>query len=196
MMLNFKKILSFCFFVTIIFLNTSCSYLNSNNISLIKVIKVIDGDTIKVLNKDNNTEIIRLYGIDAPETLKERYNEDSLAPKENFYAQISKKYLLNKIKEANFELYVKKITYDKYRRSVSILFTDKSFKESLNIKMIKEGLARVAFIQGENPKKPYYTTTDYQFNFYKKLIENERVAKVLNKGFWKYSENLIFFKKL
>ena len=42
----------------------------------VKDVKVIDGDTIKVITSDGTKEVIRLYGIDAPE-LKQRYGHQS-----------------------------------------------------------------------------------------------------------------------
>ncbi|VEU62891.1 thermonuclease family protein [Mycoplasmopsis bovirhinis] len=194
-----KKLLSFVF----IFFNFSlfsCSFnLASQNYEQIKVLKITDGDTIEILNKDNQKEIIRLYGVDTPETLKPRYNDEQLAKYEDQYAKLAKRKLITKIQN-NSKIYIQRITKDTYKRTVALVYYNEPFNYSsnslINSWLIYEGLARVAFIQAESPKKAFYTQTKDQFEYYKTILEIEKVASSKQKGFWKHPISQVFYKKL
>lgn len=93
-----------------------------------KVSKVIDGDTIELLTKENPynhiTKLkIRLYGIDAPE-LKQAYGKEA------------KKYLSALILKQEVSLIIE--NKDKYDRFVSTLFLK---GQDINKEMVKNGYA-------------------------------------------------------
>jgi len=74
-----------------------------------KVVKIIDGDTIKILTDENRLITIRLYGIDAPEKLQP-------------YSKAAKKILNEKI--AAKIVTIKDFGSDRYKRRVAKVFLD------------------------------------------------------------------------
>lgn len=89
-----------------------------------KVIKVADGDTITLLDKNKKTFRIRFYGIDCPE-------------KGQDYYQVAKNYVSDKIFSKDVKVEI--INKDRYNRSVGIVWYDKN--KNLNIELINKGLA-------------------------------------------------------
>ncbi len=87
------------------------------------MIKISDGDTISILDSLNNTQRIRLYGIDCPE-------------KGQDYYQVAKDFL----GELCFQKIVKAeiIHIDQYKRPVAKVYIDSL---ELNYLLLKEGLA-------------------------------------------------------
>jgi endonuclease YncB( thermonuclease family) len=105
---------------------TALTTIAQNNIQLViegKVIRVSDGDTIAVLDKDNKTHKIRFAGIDAPES-KQAYGQ---ASKENLSMMVFGKQV---------KVIWEKV--DKHGRTVGKVFVD---GRDVNIKQIKAGLA-------------------------------------------------------
>jgi endonuclease YncB( thermonuclease family) len=90
-----------------------------------RVVKVSDGDTITVLNADNEQKRIRLYGIDAPE-------------KKQPYGEAARKYLADQV--AGLDIDVSVYDVDRYGRSVGRIIIDGS---DVNRAMIAAGLAWV-----------------------------------------------------
>ena len=98
----------------------------SNKVQLViegKVIRVSDGDTIAVLDKDNKQHKIRFQGIDAPES-KQAYGQ---AAKENLSRLVFGK-----------QVTVVWEKVDKYRRTVGKVLLD---GKDVNIEQLKAGLA-------------------------------------------------------
>lgn len=108
--------------------NSSDFSSNANNLSksqtvIGKVVKVIDGDTVDILDKQNNKYRIRLYGIDAPES-------------KQAYGQASKKFLSSLIAGLNVEVIIK--DKDKYQRNIAkVLLNGKD----INKEMVRNGYA-------------------------------------------------------
>ena len=96
-----------------------------------KVIRVTDGDTINVVS-NGHKEIIRLVGIDAPETSKKKHE-----PGQPF-SQKSTKYLAGLV--LNKSVDVKSYGTDRYGRTLAVVFVD---GKNVNLEMIKAGLAEV-----------------------------------------------------
>ncbi len=88
-----------------------------------KVVKVSDGDTITVLDKDNKQYKIRFQGIDAPESKQD-------------FGQVSKENLANMIFGRQVKVVWSKM--DKYGRTVGKVLLD---GRDINIEQIKAGLA-------------------------------------------------------
>lgn len=88
-----------------------------------KVTRVIDGDTIEVLSKNNQRDRIRLYGIDAPES-------------KQAYGQKSRKFLSSIIAGKNVKIIYK--DKDQYGRILAIV----EFQgRDINKIMVQQGFA-------------------------------------------------------
>ena len=88
-----------------------------------KVVKLADGDSITVLDRDNVQHKIRLAGIDTPE-------------RKQPYGKVAKQFLSDKI--ANETVCVGWYKKDRYQRLIGVvLFND----EDVNLSIVKAGLA-------------------------------------------------------
>ncbi len=123
------------------------------------VIKVIDGDTI-VIDKDE--KIVRLLGIDAPETNHPDYPEQK-------FAQEAKKYLRQRIefKRVKIEYNIEE-PYDIYNRLLAYIYLNNKL---INAEMIKSGHA--------------YVYTKKECSKTKEFLILETVARQFKKGVWK-----------
>lgn len=88
-----------------------------------KIVKVSDGDTVILLDKENNQHKIRLHGIDAPE-------------KGQDYGNRSKQYLSSLIagKQVNVDVKGK----DMYKRLLGVVYLG---EKNINAEMIQAGYA-------------------------------------------------------
>ncbi|MED3677091.1 MULTISPECIES: thermonuclease family protein [Bacillus] len=131
----------------------------------VKLIKVIDGDTIKV-KIQGKTKNVRYLLIDTPETKKPN---SCIQPFGKSAYEENKKI----ISRGNIELeFDKGEKTDKYGRLLAYVYTD---GVSVQEKLLNAGLARVAFVVPPNTK---------YLKQYKK-IENQ--AKSQNKSIWSRS---------
>jgi endonuclease YncB( thermonuclease family) len=97
----------------------------------LKCTRVTDGDTINVIS-NGHKEIIRLVGIDAPETSKKKHE-----PGQPF-SQKSTKYLAGLV--LNKSVDVKSYGTDRYGRTLAVVFVG---GKNINLEMVKAGLAEV-----------------------------------------------------
>ena len=88
-----------------------------------KVVSVIDGDTIILLDSINSQHRIRLHGIDCPERGQDFY-------------QAAKDYLGKLCFKKNVEIEV--LGKDKYQRTIGKIWLDST---DLNLEMLKAGMA-------------------------------------------------------
>ncbi len=125
-----------------------------------KVIEVIDGDTVKI----EDGSLIRLLGIDAPET-----NHPDLSPQR--FGEEAKEYLKKRIlnKVCIFE-YDKNNKFDIYNRILAFVYLDGKL---INAEMIKNGYAYV-YLKSKNKK-----TNEF--------LMLEDVARKQKKGLWSLS---------
>jgi micrococcal nuclease len=125
-----------------------------------KVTRVYDGDTILCAGNDTTIKV-RLVGIDAPETSKNK--RDPGQP----YSQQAKKFLSGLVLNKNIEM--KGYGLDKYNRTLGEIFIE---SKNINLEMVKQGLAEA--YKGKSPKgfkdEPY--------------IEAEKETKGSSKGMW------------
>lgn len=129
----------------------------------VKVLRVVDGDTIKVLIS-NKEDVVRLIGIDSPEILDER------KPIQCFGKEASdkaKEILNGKI--ITLEQDSTQENRDEYGRLLRYVFIDSS---NFNKFMISQGYAREYTFKGKIYK--------YQTEF----IQAEKKARRENKGLW------------
>ncbi|VEU74492.1 Thermonuclease precursor [Mycoplasmopsis citelli] len=159
-----------------------------------KVIQINDGDTILV-NSENKYISLRFYGIDTPEN-KKPFKDEKLAQYENFYAHKATEYLKSLLSKSS-EVYFTKETIGKYGRTIALLFSDNehtNLKDSINYKLVNQGLARVAFICSGKCKE-YNVKNEYQKTFLTQILQAQSDAKVAKRGFWTHNINEVFHKK-
>ncbi len=131
-----------------------------NNARLYKVVKIFDGDTIKVKGFDLTFKI-RLVGIDCPET---GFKEQKTQP----YSQKAKQYLISLLD--NKRIAIKTYGIDAYNRQLAEIFYD---NKNINLEMIKAGLAEV--YKGKRP-------TNFDSQTY---LKEEAYARQAGKGMWR-----------
>ncbi|WP_102692859.1 thermonuclease family protein [Rummeliibacillus pycnus] len=143
---------------------SSKSTKNANRVS-VKVLSVMDGDTIKVKYK-GEIKKVRYLLVDAPEMYHKKLGEQPFGRE----AQTRNREILNNAKDVALEFDVGD-KEDKYGRLLAYVYADgKSVQEQL----IREGLVRVGYIYKPNTK---YLDT------FKKIQEK---AKNEKKDIWKY----------
>ena len=149
----------FLFFLLFSFL---LGYSFSYDYSHIKVVEVIDGDTVKL----ENGKILRYIGIDAPETrkkIKEKWTYNP-APFAEEAKEYNKKLVEGKYIRVDFD--VKKI--DEYGRLLGYVFVDNTF---VNAKLLEEGLA-VLYTRPPNVK------------YVDLFVKLQKKARQEEKGLW------------
>ena len=132
------------------------------NHSHIKVVEVIDGDTVKL----ENGKILRYIGIDAPEMrkkIKEKWTYNP-APFAEEAKEYNKKLVEGKYIRVEFD--VKKI--DEYGRLLGYVFVDNTF---VNAKLLEEGLA-VLYTRPPNVK------------YVDLFVKLQKKARQEEKGLW------------
>lgn len=126
------------------------------------VIKVIDGDTLKVSIGGSENERVRMLGIDTPESVHPDANKNTKNGK------IASNYTKSKLEGKTVKLEFDKEKRDKYGRLLAYVYLDnKMFNEVL----LEEGYASVLIISPNNR---------YEKEF--RNIEKEAKAKKI--GFW------------
>jgi len=140
----------------------------------VKVLEVIDGDTIDVLLPNGSVERVRMLGIDTPEKDpedNEPYEFDSISDLD-YLAEWGEKAA--QFTESKLEGRYVYIEFDKiagmrgyYGRLLAYVYLDGT---DFTAELVKEGYARV-YVEGEFEKEDYY-------------IELENEAKEEGKGIW------------
>jgi endonuclease YncB( thermonuclease family) len=155
-----KKVVFFALFCVVI---ASFAYLQHTGYFVVREVatveRVIDGDTIKL----TDGRIVRLLGINAPET-REYYHEEAKAALKSY------------VDGKNVSLETDLAKFDKYGRLLAHVFVDNKF---VNLEMIKGGYANAYFL---NPNKKYYSL----------FIKNEREAIEKEIGIWKREKKYSF----
>ena len=91
-----------------------------------KVVRVVDGDTIVVLDNKNQQVKIRLYGIDTPE-------------KRQAFGRKAKQFTANLVWKKQVQ--VKPVAIDRYGRTIALVYFDK--QKCLNRELVASGYAWV-----------------------------------------------------
>ena len=127
------------------------------------IVSVHDGDTFK----DEKGNVYRLFGVDTPE-LNDQFNGfEPTVGIEHVCAQMAQIYASNQIYKKYVNVSV--VTKDKYQRVVASI----SYKgEDLATELVRNGLARVAYIS-TNKKSPYFSD---RFDYYKQLLLVQKYA--------------------
>ena len=146
-------------------LSTSCS---QSIIFMITgtVTEVSDGDTIRLITPVQTKLLIRLYGIDAPETQKIDASSGRVSKAGQPYGDVSWDAL--EIKIMGQQVRVDAIVVDEQNRIVGTIWLG---DRNINLEMVREGHAE-AFI--EYLKPPYRS----------KFLEAEKEAKSARRGIW------------
>lgn len=132
-----------------------------NKDKLYKVIRVVDGDTIKISFNDKQ-ETIRLIGVDTPESVHSDSNKN--IPEGSIASDYTKDRLEGKEVKLEFDVQPK----DKYGRYLAYVYID---GKMFNKELLEKGYARLA---------TYPPNVKYVDDFTK--IQKEAINK--NKGFW------------
>ena len=124
-----------------------------------KVVKIYDGDSFAAIGHDIEIKV-RLMGIDAPETGKQRMPGQP-------YSQEAKKHLTDLVYGKMVD--VKGYGVDRYNRVLGVVYLD---GKNVNLEMVKAGLAEVyrGKIRKDFELLPYTAT--------------ERQARTMQKGIW------------
>ena len=142
--------------IIILFLLALCQNIYADVFGV--VTKVIDGDTVYLLNHNDEKLKVRLLHIDAPE-LDQSYGKES-------------KFVLEKL-ILNKKVIVIGNNKDKYKRLLGVISLDGL---DINLEMIKNGAA------WHFKKYAKFDQTEYQYQIYD---ENEHQAKLKKIGLWK-----------
>lgn len=108
-----------------------------------KVVKVIDGDTVKIELPNGNEETVRLLLIDTPETVHPTKAVQPFGPEASQFS----KHLMEPNSEVEVEPGIGE--RDKYGRLLAYLYVDGKMVNKL---LLEKGLARVAYIYAPNTK--------------------------------------------
>lgn len=133
----------------------------TNEKSVYKVIRVVDGDTYIISDKNGIQEKIRLLGVNTPETKHPKKGVEPYGPEATAFAL---KYLDNKKVKLVFD----KALRDRYNRVLAHVFVDKIHFNKI---LIDSGLGKPMFY------KPNYM---YQEAF----KQAEKIAKENQIGIW------------
>ncbi|WP_249597870.1 thermonuclease family protein [Peribacillus frigoritolerans] len=108
-----------------------------------EVIKVIDGDTVKIKMTNGNEETVRLLLIDTPETVHPSKPVQPLGPEASKFA----KELMPSGSKVEVETGIGE--RDKYGRLLAYFYVDGKMVNKL---LLEKGLARVAYVYAPNTK--------------------------------------------
>ena len=126
------------FILLIVFVLCSASYAASK--TSVRIVKILDGDTIRAKINDNIFSI-RLIGIDCYETTpnnrayKQAYNNNLTIDEVIKNGKFSKKYLINLYKKSNVQTF-EFMGLDYYKRPLGVLYFD---NVNINQKMLNHG---------------------------------------------------------
>lgn len=150
---------------------------------------VVDGDTV-IFIENGKRKIIRIFGIDTPETQKGR--NEPLAKYENYYGQKAKYFLRDLLKDK--EVKYCSLGLDKYNRTVAKLVykTGKKEKDVASV-LLENGLARVQYVTPQNNSIYSVYEKNLKEYFYE-LKDKEAIAKKNSLNIWEYDEKDVFYK--
>ena len=137
-----------------------------NTAKRVDIIRIIDGDTVEIrtpagIMRKSQSQRVRLYGIDAPESAQKGGKEAT-------------RYL-QKIIGRKRHIWLQPVGSDQYKRTVGIIYPNGGRpEESYNIRMIQAGQARA-----------YMTTPPFREAFQ----QAERQAREGNLGIWGRNKN-------
>ncbi len=131
-------IVSFLFAALIV----GCSSQVQTDLTTVKVIKVTDGDTIKV-NVNGMEENVRFLLVDTPEM----HDKDFDGPQP--FAEEAKAFVADLLDGENIELEIGTSERDKYGRLLAYIYIN---DENVQEMLLERGLARVAYIYPPNTK--------------------------------------------
>lgn len=132
--------------------------------------KVIDGDTLHVITPDQTRIKVRLYGIDAPETVKVNVHTGQVVKPGQPYGAEAWKALEGRV--LGRQVTIEVMDVDKYHRLVGIVWLG---DRDINLELLQKGFAE-AFT--EYLKPPFRTP----------YLRAERNAKQAMMGIWSLSD--------
>lgn len=130
-------------FVLLLFLFVGLSVVASDKVP-VKLFCVYDGDTIEVINENNQKEKVRLIGIDCYETstnnraYKQAYENKMSIEQVVAEGVKAKLALVELFKHSKKQLYLERFNKDMYNRTLGVLYLGKT---NINRYMLKSGNA-------------------------------------------------------
>jgi micrococcal nuclease len=156
------------------------AFINSHEYFYAKVVKVVDGDTVYVVDDNGKEYKIRLLGVDTPETYKKNKPDEYKLENGQYITNISylkmwgikaKNYAKKELGGKNVIIVFDKLAPRKgrYGRYLAYVFVN---GENFNENLIKYGYARV------------YVSN---FELKDKFLNEEKYAKEHKIGMWNYN---------
>lgn len=137
--------------------------------------KCVDGDTAKFTFDDGEVYSVRFLAVDTPETV---HPNKEVEP----FGKEASEYTCNKLtnaKKIELEYDKKAGVTDRYNRMLAWVFVDDNL---LQVNLIREGLAEVAYTYGD-------------YKYVDLLKDEESVAKTSKKGIWSDEQPVVESKK-
>jgi len=139
----------------------------SDKDGLLKVTKVVDGDTFWADDGSAKGVKIRLIGVDAPES------RNVFKKKKGYYGKEAKTYLTNILTNQSVKLEYDVASLDQYGRTLAYVYlSDGTF---VNADLVKNGYAMVMTV----PPNVKYAD---------EFVKHQRDARENNRGLWKMKE--------
>lgn len=129
------------------------------------VVRVTDGDTVKV-DASGTLLKVRLYGIDAPETMKTNRKSGRVTKLGQMFGEDAWRALEAKVLYKRVRLDI--IDIDRYRRNVGVLWVG---RRNVNVEMVADGWAWAYRDYLQRPHAGQY-------------LDSEEVARRNRKGIW------------
>jgi endonuclease YncB( thermonuclease family) len=139
------------------------SLYSAGEIDAVQVVKVYDGDTIRVRFKNDKEERVRFLLVDTPETSHPRKGVEPYGEE----AKLFTRYMINQSRVVELGYDAEK--RDHYGRLLAYVYVDRKL---LQEELAKKGLARVSYTRNRNP------------DMVRKMKEAEQMAKSKGKGIW------------
>ena len=145
--------------------NSNSHYDNNNNISntTYKVLKVVDGDTIKI-KYNNKIERLRFIGIDTPESVSPDKSKNCEEGK--IASNFTKNYLEGKVIQIELDVQQR----DKYGRLLAYVYINNQMYNEI---LLEQGYAKIA-------------TFPPNVKYVNDFTELQKEARNNKKGFWSY----------
>jgi endonuclease YncB( thermonuclease family) len=130
------------------------------NGAVVKLVKVVDGDTIQAVQEGEDPAIIRILGI---KSFDAKIEKDVMSP----YARAATESLQRTLEDRPIRVSLNSTPKDRYGRYIATLYVD---DQDVGLHLVKEGLVLV------------YTV--YTFPAMSLYLEQQDLARAKRRGFW------------
>ncbi len=141
-----------------------------------QVVRVLDGDTMKVRLDSGKTEVVRFWGIDAPESYARRYGYTEYLGRDS--ARFTRELLQGKRVRLQAQARGDEPGRDRYRRILAFVYHENRDVCAL---LVEKGLARV-YRKFKSPR-------------HAELVKIEDAAREKGLGIWNAAEEKEFYRR-